>query len=76
MTKQTYAGDIDTYGATGHVDLFGPQGPDTELKGSAREIETYLWYNNDAQLQIQIWEIDGIIPDERSPFEQLFDWLF
>ena len=49
---QIIAGNAKAYRATGHVDLIGQQGRDTELKGSSRE-NPYLF-----QIQLE-WRIES-----------------
>jgi hypothetical protein len=69
------AGDSESYGASGHVDLLGPQGPDVELKGSGRELGKYLMWNKDAKLKINFWDLEGGVPDQRGVLEKAYDYI-
>jgi RHS repeat-associated protein len=73
---QLIAGDPKEYGASGHVDLIGQQGPDTELKGSGVSLGTYFWKNSDAKLTARFWPLEGSVPDQRGVLEKAYDAVF
>jgi hypothetical protein len=78
---QFIAGDAVAYEASGHVDLIGEQGPDTDLKGSNVDIKDYLREYKDVKFTINVWVLPkerSIKPlnDNRNIIEKIGDYLF